>query len=287
MKFQTAPYINCHYSPKSLKIVFVFTKEYQIQHLFKYKDGLRVFLVFIIFWASLVLARDPDVWNDLKITSASESDTYIGSLYNRFEPMFESWDDNKTSYIALGTAIGSSFLLDGIISRDTNWVASTGNWLGDKEGIATLIFAPILLGKMLEDEYMVEGGLVAAESMIYAGLMTQGIKLITGRTRPDGSDNMSFPSGHVSSVAAFAASVSEWYDWRPEIAIPLHILPLAAVYSRPVTFKHYPSDVFAGFILGEVIGIYNSRWRKNHDIPLEIEPLQDNSAWGVMVTYRF
>lgn len=60
----------------------------------------------------------------------------------------------------------------------------------------------------------------------------------------------SFPSGHSASGMAFAAGASaEW----PALSVPLRALAGLVGFSRVATGAHYPSDVAAGFALGEAI----------------------------------
>jgi undecaprenyl-diphosphatase len=57
----------------------------------------------------------------------------------------------------------------------------------------------------------------------------------------------SFPSGHSSSAAAFAAGVALE---NPKLALPVGALAAVVAYSRVNTGVHYPSDVVAGLALG-------------------------------------
>lgn len=81
----------------------------------------------------------------------------------------------------------------------------------------------------------------------------------------------SFPSGHSASAMAFAVgAAAEW----PALSVPLRMLAGLVGFSRVATGAHYPSDVLAGFALGETIA-----WLTTKVVPVErIDPMQDDLA---------
>jgi membrane-associated phospholipid phosphatase len=89
------------------------------------------------------------------------------------------------------------------------------------------------------------------------------VKPISRRPRPDRADEQvaparqvqmpasrSFPSGHTAAAVAFASGVGRVL---PAAGVPLHVLAWLVAYSRVHTGVHYPGDVLAGALLGEVI----------------------------------
>jgi len=74
--------------------------------------------------------------------------------------------------------------------------------------------------------------------------LTTGVATLVKRTvhraRPDGSDRMSFFSGHTATAMASAG-------WRVEVGIPIAI---GAGYLRMAAHKHYLTDVVAGAAAG-------------------------------------
>jgi len=83
---------------------------------------------------------------------------------------------------------------------------------------------------------MCEGLKMAATS-----LTVHGLKLLVHRERPDGSDDRSFPSGHT----AWAALMNPG-GWG-------YLFPLTVGAGRLLANRHYASDVFAGFGIGEAL----------------------------------
>ena len=134
--------------------------------------------------------------------------------------------------------------------------------------------------------------MVSIEALAITGVTTEALKYIPHRERPNHGDNMSFPSGHASMTAAFAASVSEMYDWNPFIAVPLFAASAFVGASRIQSGEHHLSDVIAGMTLGTVVGMSFGRSRKEKNAAesgssLSVTPLIDGSYKGIVFNWRF
>jgi undecaprenyl-diphosphatase len=91
------------------------------------------------------------------------------------------------------------------------------------------------------------------------------LKPLARRQRPVGSDgrpvpasrrvrrpvSASFPSGHAASAFAFASAAR---PAPPGVRLPLRVAAATVAYSRVHTGVHYPSDVAAGAVVGELCG---------------------------------
>jgi membrane-associated phospholipid phosphatase len=86
---------------------------------------------------------------------------------------------------------------------------------------------------------------------------TFGLKSTTHRWRPDGSNQLSFPSGHTSNAFAIATVWSRQYGARA--AVPGYFLAGLVGVSRMASQKHHLSDVVAGATLGYLVGSTVSR----------------------------
>lgn len=64
--------------------------------------------------------------------------------------------------------------------------------------------------------------------------------------------DFSFPSGH--TMVSFAAATVLWH-WNRKVGIAAYLLAAVIAFSRLYLFVHFPSDVFAGAVIGILIGI--------------------------------
>ncbi len=82
----------------------------------------------------------------------------------------------------------------------------------------------------------------------YTGLLKYGVR----RERPDGSDTLSFPSGHTSTAFSLAAVADRHYGWK--VGLPAYVLASGIGLSRVQSNRHHLSDVLAGATLGIIVG---------------------------------
>jgi membrane-associated phospholipid phosphatase len=92
----------------------------------------------------------------------------------------------------------------------------------------------------------------AAQALVVNTVYTSALKTVTSRTRPDGSDKLSFPSGHTSTAFAWATVANAHYGWK--VGVPSYVAASAIGLSRVTTNKHHLSDVIAGAAIGYVTG---------------------------------
>jgi membrane-associated phospholipid phosphatase len=91
-----------------------------------------------------------------------------------------------------------------------------------------------------------------AQAMIVNGAYTGLLKYTVKRERPDGSDSLSFPSGHTSSAFSLAAVANHHYGWK--VGVPMYALAAGIGLSRVEQDRHHLSDVIAGATLGIIVG---------------------------------
>ena len=95
------------------------------------------------------------------------------------------------------------------------------------------------------------------QAMIVNGAYTSILKYTVKRERPDGSDSLSFPSGHTSTAFSLAAVAQSHYGWK--IGVPAYALATGIGLSRIEQDRHHLSDVIAGATLGVIVGRTVSR----------------------------
>jgi membrane-associated phospholipid phosphatase len=93
--------------------------------------------------------------------------------------------------------------------------------------------------------------------------VTERLKDVTNRARPDGSDSRSFPSGHASTTAVTSTLALRYVDAYPlpawgtrSLKGALITLPYAAGWARLEANQHFPSDVLVGIALGNFFGTF-------------------------------
>lgn len=156
--------------------------------------------------------------------------------------------------------------------NDFNRVMSSRN-----TGLSMWLFPPVFyaLGMARKDQHAKDTALLGVQALANAQLLTLALKSVNRRVRPrelppDGdfthtwfkaggrviSYQSSFPSGH--SMMAFSLATVFTYRYRRHRWVPwvAYALASAVAFSRVTTRSHYPSDIFAGAVLGYAMTRY-------------------------------
>ena len=182
-------------------------------------------------------------------------------------------------FIVGGLATGASFAFDDEV-RDA--VANPGTGFGrfmDKAGgtLATSLFVGglFIAGRVADNQrFRAVTYDMAGASIVTAGL-TAAFKFTVHRTRPDGSDNRSFPSGHTSAAFALASVAEQHYGWK--VGAAAYAATTAMGASRLMEDKHYLSDVVAGATIGYMVGAATVRVN-SEPLPVTAAPV---AVWSV------
>jgi len=159
-------------------------------------------------------------------------------------------------------------------------VASTHGWAKASSISRTIVVGAALAVPGLQADWHGLGG--AALALGVTGAATYGLKQLVHETRPDGSDDQSFPSGHTSLSFAAAASLHKRYGWKA--GLPAYAVASFTGFARVKADKHYTHDVLAGAVIGTGAGwLLNNR----HDTKVEWLPWTGHHGGGVSLSYRF
>jgi membrane-associated phospholipid phosphatase len=117
-----------------------------------------------------------------------------------------------------------------------------------------------VIGLIRQDKKLQQDGIYMAGGYLLSAVLTQSIKRIVDRKRPfetyafiikrdDEEGGRSFPSGHTSAAFCTATGLAlryrQWY-----VIVPAYLFAGSVAWARMYQGVHYPSDVFAGALLG-------------------------------------
>jgi membrane-associated phospholipid phosphatase len=107
------------------------------------------------------------------------------------------------------------------------------------------------------------GLLTGAAAITLEDGLTDAVKDLAERERPDGSDDESFSSGHTgaASVAtALARRNLDYLDLAPwldtTLRVGLHGVTVGTAWARVEAEQHYVTDVLAGYALGHFVATF-------------------------------
>ncbi|MCU0758097.1 MAG: phosphatase PAP2 family protein [Steroidobacteraceae bacterium] len=190
--------------------------------------------------AAVNAATDPRVWVPLAGAAAlqvGDADREISDWAREHAPVFgsarsaEDWSDRLR--IASAVAYAGTVLA-------TAGSEDPGEWLADKtRGV---------LGGV--------GALALTSGAVLA------LKSTTGRERPNGEDDESFPSGNTATTAVLnqlslrnLQSIEVGGGARRALALGLDGLTVATAWSRVEAGAHYPSDTLVSMAISHFIGM--------------------------------
>lgn len=147
---------------------------------------------------------------------------------------------------------------------------------------------------LTNDRKFQDAAFTSLQSMIYAGVLSYGVKYTVGRFRPleqggphqfaPFSGRSSFPSGHTTTVFAV---LTPWVLYYPNAATyGLFALGTGTAISRIVREKHWATDVLAGGTLGFLTGYYLTKRHQNEARRISITPILGLDAASVSVRVK-
>ena len=146
---------------------------------------------------------------------------------------------------------------------------NAGNWSNYlQDGSGAVYFTTVLAtpsGDVVSDwlAAKAKGLAIGAAANFITAESTSLIKKSAKRTRPNGANSKSLPSGHSSSTSAFTtlarrnlASIDMSSESRMLANIGILGIAAGTCWARVEAKAHYPSDVLAGYALGHFISAF-------------------------------
>jgi hypothetical protein len=128
------------------------------------------------------------------------------------------------------------------------------------------------------------------------GGVTELLKVGMHRHRPDGTDDMSFPSGHTSAAFGCATLANRNFDSidalegvRPALKVANTVLAAGVGWARVEAGKHYPSDVLFGAALGHFLTafIHDAFMNLPEERNVDLDFFSDENAAGIELVFHF
>lgn len=207
-------------------------------------------------------------------------------LYNLAEDSREIFNTRTLLPLGIGVSLsGTSFFLedcsgyegfmgDGILHDASNF--SDRVFGLPLLGASALVWGSGALNEDWEDAEIT--GQLLTEGLLVTYAVTGLLKIVIGRNRPDGSNTMSFPSGHTSGTSCCAVIL--WDRYGAGAGIPATLIAVFTGLSRITLGKHFPSDVFAGATIGVITGLAVVNAHKSSDDIQTVQP-------AFMICYNF
>lgn len=159
-----------------------------------------------------------------------------------------------------------SFALRNTSDFTTDYIDFVDNY-GLKTSAGIFSGGTYLYGLLTGDEYVRVTGRLVGESILLAGAITSGLKVILGRARPTNQDDNynfqyfefeddyhSYPSGHTTIAFAIssviAGRIDRWWAYAGAYG-----LSASTAYARMYKNRHWFSDVVMGAAVGTLSGL--------------------------------
>jgi membrane-associated phospholipid phosphatase len=167
--------------------------------------------------------------------------------------------DNLQPFLIGAGATGASAFFDDNCqryfgpSRRLKWAGDMADFLGRPYVLTPIAGALYGIGRISHDHPRFRNGTYdIAQVFLINAAYTTAIKYASYRERPDGSNHLSFPSGHTSNAFAWATVANHYYG--PKFGVPAYLLAGLIGVGRMEKNVHWLSDVVGGASIGYLVG---------------------------------
>jgi len=149
---------------------------------------------------------------------------------------------------------------EALVGNDTaEKIFKAGEVLGELPTLLTSASIVYAFGRIKDQPKVSHLGMDLIEALAMAEAVTQTLKYITRRERPDGSGKNSFPSGHAADTFAFATALERHLNWK--YSVPAYVFSSYVAISRLPANRHWLSDA----VFGSTVGIIAGRTVTSHE----------------------
>ena len=127
-------------------------------------------------------------------------------------------------------------------------VTDTMSLLGARVFLYPALASTFLIGKAMDRPGIARTAAQMTQALLLTDILVVPLKVATGRTRPDGSNDWSFPSGHVAGAFALATVLQHNYGLK--VGVPAYAFASLMGAARVDARRHFVSDVIVGAAIG-------------------------------------
>jgi membrane-associated phospholipid phosphatase len=220
------------------------------------------------------------------VCPAAASAQSFASIFTQLPADFSRLGAPSNVGILSATGLGSLALHpkdDEIAAKanDADQVFAAGGVLGDGATHAAAGLAIYVTGRLKHNTKLGTLGHDLLRAQLVSGIITDGLKLATNRTRPDGRGH-SFPSGHTSSAFASAAVIQGHYGWKA--GVPSYLLATYVASSRMANYRHFATDVLFGAGIGIAAGRATTFHHQSTTVTVVPAATRDSASLMVTIT---
>jgi membrane-associated phospholipid phosphatase len=165
--------------------------------------------------------------------------------------------------------------------------------------------AVYLLGDIAGNPRVKHAGLLGAEAVVDAVILTEGVKLATDRDRPHQGDgtgkfwphgtrsyslDSAMPSQHAAAAWALARVMSSEFSDKPWLKLLCYGAATTVSASRVLSRDHFPSDAIVGTAFGYLVGGYVERRRSDQywdSLSYAVSPIFESSSHSYGLAINF
>ncbi len=166
-------------------------------------------------------------------------------------------------------------------------LGDTGHVVGNPVTVAVSVAALVVAAPLTDNRTFRAFSYSLAQAQILDSALKYGLKFAASRTRPNGENDNSFPSGHTSATFAFATVAGHYYGKK--VSIPAYTIAALVGASRIEKGKHFLSDVVFGATLGYLAGQIAVRGTEHTAAGprITLHPVVGFGRSGIMARLRF